>query len=259
MSTRFDGKVVIVTGAGSGIGRATAIQLAMEGAIVVVVNRSVANGEETLHLIREVGGEAIFIQADVSKSEDVQNYINQTIEKYGKIDALFNNAGTEGARLPLADYPEDVFENVFATNVKGMFLGMKYAIPHLIENGGGAILNTSSITGFVGGANSSAYSASKHAIIGLAKSATAEYAKDGIRFNVICPGPTATNMVNRIAATMSKEEIEYMSQNPGAGIPSGRITTVEEVAHLACFLLSDESKSINGAVHTIDGGMTAAY
>ena len=254
MSEKFENKVVIVVGGGIGIGRAVCLRLAEEGAKVVVVNRSKENGEATLSLIKEKGGEGIFVQGDAGKAEDVQNYVAKTIEVYGKIDGLYNNVGITGDRMPLLGHTEESFEHIMNTNVKSAFLSMKYVLPHMIENGGGSIVNTASIAGVKPQPTFSPYSASKSAVIGLTQAAAGEYSKDNIRFNVLCPGITHTET---LFGVIPPEQEAMAVKSMSGRIPVGRLATPEDIAHVGCFLLSDEAAFVNGAVYVADGGMTA--
>lgn len=257
MSKKFNEKVVIVVGGGNGIGRAVSLRLAEEGSKVVIVNRSKENGEKTLQLVKEAGGEGIFIQGNASVAEDVQNYIAKTIEVYGKIDGLYNNVGITGDRVPLDNHSEDSFDHIMNVNVKSVFLSMKYAIPHMIKNGGGSIVNTASIAGVTGYPTFSPYAASKHAIIGLTKSAVGEYSKHNIRLNVICPGATHTETVVRdLGSHIPPEDLQHVINAMASKIPVGRLGKPDEIANVGCFLLSDEASFVNGAVYVADGGMT---
>ncbi|MFA9457771.1 SDR family NAD(P)-dependent oxidoreductase [Halalkalibacter sp. AB-rgal2] len=248
----YKNKVAIITGAGSGIGRATCLLLAEKGARITVVDISKEGGEETVSLIQELGAEAIFVQADVGSRDEVKQYVDETVKAFGTIDMFFNNAGIEGSVTKLAEYPDDLFEKVVDINLKGVFYGMKYVIQVMLENGGGSIVNTASNAGIVGTPGVSPYAATKHAVVGLTKTATGEYAGQGIRVNAIAPGPTATKMMERF--TQGSEEAKVAVES---GIPAGRYGTPEEVAHLVVYLLGDQSAIINGAVYPIDGGLTA--
>lgn len=245
----FKDKVAIVTGAGGGIGQKVAIRLAEEGAKVVVVNRTESKGLETLQKIKELGGEGIFVQAESTSPEDVRNYVKQTFATYGRIDMLFNNAGMAGDRVPLVQYEDDSFSQIVDVNVKGTFLGMKYVIGAMLQSSTeGVILNTASVLGVTGCGYMSAYSATKHAIIGLTKSAAVEYAGKGIRVNALCPGFVETPMA---------EEVDAANQI-ASRVPMNRFATTDEVADYALFLLSDKSKYITGTVQIIDGGINSS-
>ena len=252
----LDGKSAIVTGGAAGIGRAACLAFGRAGAKLTVVDRDVAEGEQTAALVREAGGQAHFVQADVSQSADVQAYVAEALRHYGRIDTFFNNAGIEGRVAFTADYDEAVFDSVLAINVKGVFLGLKYVIAAMVETGGGAIVNTASTAGVSGSAGLSAYVASKHAVIGLTRTAAVEYGGRGVRVNAVCPGPTQTRMIASLESQTGKG-----ANDPGeryrAMIPIGRYAEASEIADLVLFLCSDLSRSINGAHYLIDGGRTA--
>lgn len=249
---RLKDKVALITGAGSGIGRATALLFAREGAEVVVVDYNEDTARETVDLIKKDGGEAIFIKADVSKSGEVQNMIKETVKKYGKIDVLYNNAGIEGEQAPTAECSEENFDRVIAVNLKGEFLGMKYGIQQMLKQGGGVIINTSSAAGLVGFPGIPAYCASKGGIIQLTRTAALEYATRNIRINAICPGVIWTPMIERFTGK-NEEMVKQFSEIE----PVKRLGKPEEVAALALFLASDDASFITGAAVTVDGGYTA--
>ncbi|MBW2400730.1 MAG: SDR family oxidoreductase [Deltaproteobacteria bacterium] len=257
MAERFVGKTVIVTGAAGGIGRATVELFAREGARIVLVDLKQSPLDEALDLATSTGAEAIAIGADVTIPGDVQRYVDEATTRFGGIDVLFNNAGIEGRVAPIDQYPTDVFEQVMAVNVTGVFLGIKHVVPALRARGGGAIVNTSSVAGMVGNALIPAYVASKHAVIGLTRAAAQTYGADSIRVNAICPSPIETRMMRSIEAGVSADQPEAIKHLMEANIPLGRYGTPEEVAALVAFLCSDDARFISGGIYPVDGGMTS--
>ena len=253
----FKGKVVLITGAGNGIGRASAIGFASRGAKVVIVDRDTAGGEATAGILRQQGGEAMFVPADVTKSAEVQNYVKATLDAYGQIDCFYNNAGIEGAVATTAEYDEDMFDRVIAINVKGVFLGMRHVLPVMIRQGRGAIVNTASVAGLVASPGMPAYVASKHAVIGLTKTAAGEVGRNGIRVNAVCPGPIDTRMIHALEAQLNPDDPASVGARYQGTIPIGRYGTAEEVANLVQFLCSDLASNITGAQYVVDGGRTA--
>ena len=254
----FADKVALVTGGAAGIGRGACRAFAAAGARVMVVDRDATAGTETATLIREAGGEASFVQADVSRSEDVRAYVAATLDAYGAIDCFFNNAGIEGIVRPTGEYDEDVFDAVIAVNLKGVFLGLRHVLPVMQRQGRGAIVNTASTAGLVGSPGLSAYVASKHAVMGLTKTAASEYGHFGIRVNAINPGPTQTRMIRSLEEQATARGVADARGRYEAAIPIGRYATVQEVANLVLFLSSDSSASITGAHFVIDGGRSAS-
>ena len=243
-------KAAIVTGGGSGLGQAVALKLADSGVSITVVDISEKAGTETVRLIEEK--RAIFVQADVSKAEDVKNYVDKTVEEFGTIDMFYNNAGISGPGVKFVNNTIEQIQQVVGINLLGALYGIKYVTEVMLENGGGSIVNTSSTAGIVGQATVGTYSATKHGIVGITKTIAAEYAEQGIRCNAIAPGTIETPMVK-----------EYREKNPGnvqavvEAIPQKRLGNPEEVAELVTFLLGDTANYINGTVVSIDGGFTS--
>jgi NAD(P)-dependent dehydrogenase (short-subunit alcohol dehydrogenase family) len=255
--SRFTGKAVVVTGAGGGIGRATAARLAAEGASLVLVDRLKDALAETSAIIERAGVPAMTVDADVTAWSDVQRYAAAAVERFGGIDAFFNNAGVLGAVRPLVDYPEAEFDRVMAVNVKGVWLGMKAVAPVMAARGGGAIVNTASIAGLRGAPNLIAYTASKHAVIGLTKSAAIELIRRGIRVNAVCPAPIETSMARELEQGFGRDNPARAHERFAASIPMRRFGESDEVAALVVFLLGPDASYINGGIYTVDGGSMA--
>jgi NAD(P)-dependent dehydrogenase (short-subunit alcohol dehydrogenase family) len=244
-------KIAIITGAGSGLGQATATRLAEEGVTIVVVDMNEKGGNETVEMVQKLGAEAMFIKADVSKVEDVKNYVDVTVEKYGKIDYFFNNAGISGSGSYFLNSSVEEIHQIVGINLLGALYGVRFVAEVMLKNGGGSIVNTASSAGVIGQDSVVTYSATKHGIVGLTKSMVAEYAKDGLRVNAIAPGPTETPMVKAFY-----EANPEMKANATNGIPQKRLGKPEEVAELVTFLLTSKAEYINGEVISIDGGFT---
>jgi NAD(P)-dependent dehydrogenase (short-subunit alcohol dehydrogenase family) len=248
----LEDKVVLITGAGSGIGRATAVLCAKEGGTVVVVDVNEGSGRETVQMLRERSSEAMFVRADVSQSAEVQGMVQRVVEEYGRLDCAFNNAGIEGDVVRTADVTEEDFDRIMAVNLKGVWLCLKYEIQQMLAQGGGTIVNTASAAGLVGTHSMPVYGASKHGVVGLTRSAAVEYGRKNIRVNAVCPAVIRTPMVERGFETFPKfvETAERIN-------PMRRLGEAEEVARAVVWLLSEHSSYTNGAALTIDGGFTA--
>ena len=249
---QFEGKIALVTGGGSGIGRATALAFAREGAQVVIGNRNVQRGEETVAMIKKGGGTASFKKTDVLVATEIKALVEHAVKTYGGLDLAFNNAGVEGVVASVVDQTEANYEAVMNVNVKGVWLSMKYEIPRMLERGGGSIVNCSSVAGLIGFPNMSIYMASKHAVIGLTKVAAIEFSAQGIRINAVNPAVIDTEMVDRLAEGfgMKKEELVQFH-------PIGRLGRAEEIAEAVLWLCSDKSSFVTGHSLIVDGGFTA--
>ena len=254
MKIDFTGQVALVTGAAGGIGRAVALALDQVGAKVLLVDIAKDAGLHTQSLIKDVGGEAMFVQADVSDPDQVQNYVNTAMQAWGRIDIFMNNAAWQGEIHSLVDYPLDVFEKVMNINVRGVFLGLKYVLPIMIQQGKGAVVNTASLGSFLATRKLGPYTASKHAVMGLTKTAALEVARKGIRVNAVCPGPVDTEMLREIEASQATGSAEQLRAQRTASIPDGRYADPVEVANLMLYLASDLSSHITGQGIQINGG-----
>jgi NAD(P)-dependent dehydrogenase (short-subunit alcohol dehydrogenase family) len=250
----FAGKVALITGGGGGIGRAAALGFGGRGARVVVVDLNAADGEASAELIRQGGGDARFVRADVTKSAEVQGYVKAALDAYGAIDCFFNNAGIEGKAAAMQDYDEAMFDQVIAVNLKGVFLGMRHVIPVMLRQGRGAIVNTASTAALFGGPGMAPYVASKHAVLGLTKVASAEVARSGIRVNAVCPGPVETRMMRSLEAQRDPENPQSVHDRNAEATPTGHYAMPEEVANVVMYLCSDFAGDITGTHIVIDGG-----
>jgi NAD(P)-dependent dehydrogenase (short-subunit alcohol dehydrogenase family) len=253
MAGRVSGKVALITGGGSGIGRATAILFAREGAKVMIADYNREGGEQTVKMIKTAGGEASFVEANVAIAKQAEAMVAKTVEAYGRLDCAFNNAGIEGQMGGnIAECSEENWGRIIAINLTGVFLCMKYELPQMLKQGGGSIVNTASAAGLIGLPGGTAYVASKHGVAGLTKSAALEYAKSGIRINAVCPGFIRTAMVERVIDGGSISEDAMV-----AAEPIGRIGKPEEIANAVLFLCSDDASFVTGLPMPVDGGYVA--
>jgi NAD(P)-dependent dehydrogenase (short-subunit alcohol dehydrogenase family) len=251
---KLAGKIAMVTGAGSGIGQAIATVFAAEGARVAVVDASPAGGEDTMGQIKAAGGEAYFQRADVSRSADVRAAVESVLQRWGRLDILCNNAGI-GVAATVTDTSEEDWDRVLAVDLKGVFLGCKFAIPAMIAQGGGVIVNTASVAGLVGVANRAAYCAAKAGVVGLTKSIAVDYVAQHIRVNAICPGTVDSPWIQKILSAQPDPVAER--QRMVERQPMGRMGRPEEIARAALYLASDDSAFVTGTAFIIDGGLTA--
>jgi NAD(P)-dependent dehydrogenase (short-subunit alcohol dehydrogenase family) len=250
--TDLEGKVALVTGGTSGIGRETAVLFAKSGVKVVVAGRREEEGNQTVELIRAANGEGLFVQADVSKAAEVEALVQKVVEKFGRLDIAFNNAGIEGVWVPIVRQTEEDWDRTINTNLKGVWLSLKYEIKQMLrQGGGGAIVNMGSTMGMIGSAGAAAYSASKHGVIGLTKAAALETARSGIRINVVCPGAIETSMSQRLFGAPKVHESVL------ARHPIGRFGKPEEVAEAVVWLCSDRASFMTGQSLVLDGGFLA--
>jgi NAD(P)-dependent dehydrogenase (short-subunit alcohol dehydrogenase family) len=252
MAGLVDGKIALVTGAGSGIGRATALVFAREGAKVVIADIVVDGGEETVRQIKAAGGEALFEKTDMAKAAEVEAMVQKAVATYGRLDCAHNNAGIEGATGRTADYREEDWDRVISINLTGVWFCMKYEIAQMLKQGGGAIVNTASDAGLLGVPQMPAYVASKHGVVGLTKTAALEYAKAGIRVNAVCPGVIKTPMVERITGQRAGR-----AERMAAVEPVGRMGKPEEIAEAVVWLCSEAASFVTGLPMPVDGGIAA--
>jgi NAD(P)-dependent dehydrogenase (short-subunit alcohol dehydrogenase family) len=255
MPDLLDGKTALVTGAGSGIGRATSLELARNGARLVVADVNEDGGRETVDTVEKAGGEAIFVRADVTSSADVRAMIRTTIDSFGRLDCAVNNAGiggtTGGRRYVTHEYPDEWWDRIIAVNLTGVFLCLKHEIGQMLEQGGGAIVNIASIAGLVGGFGTP-YSASKHGVVGVTRNTALEYARSGIRVNAVCPGVVETPMVEAFF-----EAVPGVEERLRETEPIGRFSAPSEIAAAITWLLSDAASFVTGVALPVDGGWTA--
>jgi NAD(P)-dependent dehydrogenase (short-subunit alcohol dehydrogenase family) len=249
MAKQLDSRVTLITGGGSGIGRATALACAEEGTKVIVADSDVEGGEETQRQIEDKGGEALFIRADVSQTADVEALFSQVVKQYGRLDWAFNNAGIEGESVALAESTEEVWDRVLGVNLKGVWLCMKYELRQMLKQGSGAIVNNASFLGLVGSSSNPAYTASKHGVVGLTKSAALAYAKSGIRVNAVCPGLVQSPLTDRKFASFPERKDAAIARHP-----IGRLGTTKEIAAVVVWLFSDAASFVTGHSLAVDGG-----
>jgi NAD(P)-dependent dehydrogenase (short-subunit alcohol dehydrogenase family) len=253
---RLTDKVALITGAGSGMGRAAAQLFAAEGAKVVVAEFGAEAGTETVRLVTDAGGDATFVQADVSREEDARQMVDAAVEQYGRLDVLYNNAGImPEADHSVVDTDVDTWDRVMAVNLRGVFLGCKYAIPRMIEAGGGSVINISSFVALLGcSVPQDAYTASKGAVLSLTRSLAVQFGPRGVRANAICPGPIETPLLMEWLLKDEDAKRLRLARNP-----TGRFGKPEEIVNVAIYLASDESRWTNGAHFVIDGGISVNY
>jgi NAD(P)-dependent dehydrogenase (short-subunit alcohol dehydrogenase family) len=254
MAGQLTGKVALVTGGASGIGRATALTFAREGAKLIIADLHEDGGHQTVHMITEQGGEAMFVRTDVTQAREVEAMISQTVATYGRLDCAHNNAGIGSRpRVLLHEVAEEDWDRVLNINLKGVWLCMKYEISQMLQQGGGAIVNTASIMGLVGSwSRSGAYNASKHGVVGLTKTAALEYATSGIRVNAVCPGYIRTPLIEAALTSYPEMEAQIVARHP-----VGRMGRPEEIAEAVVWLCSDAASFVTGHTMTVDGGYVA--
>ncbi len=257
-SDRFEDRVAIVTGGGGAIGSATAQRLATEGAHVVVVDFDADAAHKTVGSIVDAGGSARVFRADVSDPDQVAGYVDFTMENFGRIDILFNNAAINGQMVKIVDYPLDTYKKVVGVNLDGVFYGLHFALPHMIAQGKGNIVNTASVAGIIGHAEHSAYGATKHAVVGLTRVAAAEVAGLGVRVNTLAPGPVNAPMMHSTERMQTPDDPMRYRKRVLANIPAGRYAEISEIASAACWLMSDDSEYVHGIVLPVEGAFTSS-
>ena len=248
---RLEGRTALATGGASGIGQATALAFAREGAKVVIADVNVDGGNATLRMVREIGSEAIFVRTDVRRADEVEALVNEVVKTYGRLDCAFNNAGILGKPTSAVECTEENWDKVISTNLKGVFLCMKYEITYMIRQGHGAIVNMASVAGLIGVQRNAAYVASKHGVAGLTKAAAIDYARSGIRINAVCPGFIRTAMLGLLEAKPEREA-RCVSMEP-----IGRLGRPEEVAEAVVWMCSDAASFVTGHLMAVDGGLVA--
>jgi len=252
-------KVAVITGAGGSLGRAVAERFANEGAKLVLVDLKEEAAKDTISAVKEITNDVHFVQANVTKKEDVQNFVKEAVEKFNRIDIFFNNAGIDAEVIQTSEYDEESFMRVMEVNTIGVFLGMKYILQVMQKQGSGSIINTASVHGTRGMINRSAYVASKHAVVGLTKTAAVENAQKNIRVNAVAPGPVFSEITKRVAKKLNPDDPEEHFNIMRDLIPANRLGRPEDIANAVNFLASDETTFMTGAVVPVDGGMMAAF
>jgi len=252
-------KVAVITGAGGSLGRAVAERFANEGAKLVLVDLKEEAAKDTINAVKAITQDVHFVQANVTKKEEVQNFVNEAVEKFNRIDIFFNNAGIDAEVIQTSEYDEELFKRVMEVNTTGVFLGMKYILQVMQKQGNGSIINTASVHGTRGMINRSAYVASKHAVIGLTKTAAVENAQKNIRVNAVAPGPVFSEITKRVAKELNPDDPEEHFNIMRDLIPANRLGKPEDIANAVNFLASDETTFMTGAVVPVDGGMMAAF